>query len=384
MSAPVNGSPNGTNVKNGDVVVRHVEPEGSPAAKAAAICSEIDHTRAQMAGTINALEERLSPARMKEQVLSQIRDAKERLKSEVREDLLEMKHSIKSELDEAKLAMREATIGRVEHLVQSAKGTIHETGSTVMMTIRDNPIPAFLTGIGLTWLIMNARSRRASHLAEYRGHGIGVRKLDSDGLIDRGQRAIAEAAHTVQDETSRAMRDARDAAGNLIDKAGTAVHDAESRVGTMVNQAGETVSTLAHQAQDKVGHLAHDAQDKIGHFAHDAEERAMMLARQTRAQAQHLEQSAERTMRENPLAVGAAAFALGAAVGLAIPHTRQEDQLIGAARDRLFKKAEEIAEGAVASAKDTVEGLVQNMGSSGQDRGPRGDERPGASAAQSG
>jgi ElaB/YqjD/DUF883 family membrane-anchored ribosome-binding protein len=331
MSAPTNAPVNGA-------------ADGADA-KAAAICSEIDHTRAQMTGTINALEERLSPARMKEQVLSQIHDAKERLKSEVREDLREMKVSIKGELDEAKRAMREATIGRVEHMVQSAKGTINETGSTVMITIRDNPIPALLTGIGLTWLVMNARSQRASRAAEVRGDGIGVRRVDAEGAIDRGERAIKEAAHTVHDKTASALHDARDAASSLVDKAGTAVHDAQ--------------------------------------------ERAMALTRQTRMQAQRLEESAERTMRESPLAVGAAVFALGAAVGLAIPHTRQEDQLIGAARDRLFKRAEHLAEDAIASARDRVEGIVHDMGTSGQhDQRAQRDqplgEGPGATSQQNG
>jgi ElaB/YqjD/DUF883 family membrane-anchored ribosome-binding protein len=355
MNESVNG--NGSNKKGDGIVVHHVEPGASSDAKAAALCSDIDRTRSQMAGTINELEERLSPARMKEQVLAQLHDAKERLKSEVREDVLDLKHSIHREIDDARQAMRDATIGRVEHMVQSAKGTINETGSTVMMTIRDNPIPALLTGIGITWLIMNARSQRAAS----NGHGIGVRRLDGDdmldrgrGVLERGQRAVGEAVHTAQDATSRALHDASDAASDLIKKAGGAVHDAEARVGTLAHQAGETVGTLAHAAQDRAGQLAHEAS-----------ERATTIARQTRIQAQRLEQNAEQVVQDNPLAVGAAAFALGAAVGLALPHTQREDEIIGATRDRLLKKAERLAEEAVGTARDRVEGLVHTMGGPG-------------------
>jgi ElaB/YqjD/DUF883 family membrane-anchored ribosome-binding protein len=46
-------------------------------------------------------------------------------------------------------------------------------------------------------------------------------------------------------------------------------------------------------------------------------------------------------INENPLAVGAAAFALGAVVGLAIPSTRYEGELMGETRDELLKKAQD-------------------------------------------
>jgi ElaB/YqjD/DUF883 family membrane-anchored ribosome-binding protein len=46
-------------------------------------------------------------------------------------------------------------------------------------------------------------------------------------------------------------------------------------------------------------------------------------------------------INENPLAVGAAAFALGAVVGLAIPSTRYEGELMGETRDQLLKKAQD-------------------------------------------
>jgi uncharacterized protein YjbJ (UPF0337 family) len=52
-------------------------------------------------------------------------------------------------------------------------------------------------------------------------------------------------------------------------------------------------------------------------------------------------------MEENPLAVGAVALALGAAVGLAIPSTQIENRYMGEARNNLLHKAEETARDAV-------------------------------------
>ena len=47
----------------------------------------------------------------------------------------------------------------------------------------------------------------------------------------------------------------------------------------------------------------------------------------------------ETYMEENPLAVGAVALALGAAVGMAIPVTRYEERVVGPARQELMDKA---------------------------------------------
>jgi ElaB/YqjD/DUF883 family membrane-anchored ribosome-binding protein len=52
-------------------------------------------------------------------------------------------------------------------------------------------------------------------------------------------------------------------------------------------------------------------------------------------------ESYDHHINENPLAVGAAAFALGAVVGLAIPSTRYEGELLGETRDELLRKAQD-------------------------------------------
>ena len=49
-------------------------------------------------------------------------------------------------------------------------------------------------------------------------------------------------------------------------------------------------------------------------------------------------------LRENPLTTGALAVGLGAAVGLAIPETRKEHEVMGEARDTVVGKAQEKAQ----------------------------------------
>ncbi len=97
------------------------------------IRNNIEHTRAEMSETIDALQERLNPQTLKEQAREQVREQYEEVKSTV----------------------RDATIGKAEAMMQNASDTVSETSSSIMDTIRENPIPAALVGIGLGWLFMN-------------------------------------------------------------------------------------------------------------------------------------------------------------------------------------------------------------------------------------
>jgi hypothetical protein len=51
----------------------------------------------------------------------------------------------------------------------------------------------------------------------------------------------------------------------------------------------------------------------------------------------------ETTMREYPLAIGAAAMIVGVAVGMAVPETEREKELIGEARDQAISHARDMA-----------------------------------------
>ena len=57
--------------------------------------------------------------------------------------------------------------------------------------------------------------------------------------------------------------------------------------------------------------------------------------------------NAQRALEDNPLAVGAAAFAIGAAVGMALPETEVERNVLGQATDRAIDTAQRTASEAV-------------------------------------
>jgi hypothetical protein len=67
----------------------------------------------------------------------------------------------------------------------------------------------------------------------------------------------------------------------------------------------------------------------------------------------------QQALHDNPLAVGAAALAVGAVVALAVPQTQQEHQVMGPTRDKLVVKAQdtahEVAERVQTAAQETVQ-----------------------------
>ncbi len=57
-------------------------------------------------------------------------------------------------------------------------------------------------------------------------------------------------------------------------------------------------------------------------------------------QTQRAKGALERMLHENPLAVGALALGAAAAVGLAVPESSKESQMMGQARDSLVEEAQ--------------------------------------------
>jgi hypothetical protein len=65
----------------------------------------------------------------------------------------------------------------------------------------------------------------------------------------------------------------------------------------------------------------------------------------------HIREQYDHYMTENPLAIGAMAFAAGAAIGLAIPSTRYEGELMGEARENVLQRSQEALSGLADRAK---------------------------------
>lgn len=254
---------------------------------------EIERTRADMSETVDAIQDRLSPENLKEQ-------AKDRVK--------------------------EATVGKAQ-----------EAGSGIVETIRRNPLPAALTGIGLGWLLVNARKQSAER-PRYRTDAYYPPDGDYPAAYDR----------TIHYEE-------REPNG--------------SSAGQTLNRAQSKIGDAASRTQDKVGETASQAQEKAGQIANRAQESVSRLGDQARNQAQRASGGFQRMLRENPLTVGTLAVGVGAAVGLAIPETAKENEVMGEARDTVVEKAQEKAQEAQQKVQRVAE---EAQGAAQQEAGNQG------------
>lgn len=265
---------------------------------------EIRDTRERMSDTLDALSVRLNPHRIKEQVKNNI---------------------------------REATVGRVEHMARHASERVSETRAGIMDTIRDNPIPAAMIGVGLGWMIFNGR----------RSH----EQLHNMWSDQRG--FIGDLSAT----TPRLQQD--DAAGGI----GASVSPIEEPGIT------DRLRSKASDVTETAGDVIDSTRERISDAGTRVQDVASNVADATRYQARRLEDRISGTMRENPLAIGAAAVAIGLVAGLAIPESRRENELMGQARDRLMSQARDRAEDLKERVQNVAERVVDDAKTEARDDG---------------
>jgi ElaB/YqjD/DUF883 family membrane-anchored ribosome-binding protein len=242
------------------------------------IRAEIEDTRAEMSQTINEIQERLSPEHLMGQVKETVREATigkvERVMDKVGETIGEVAEPAREAMDRA--------------------GTsIKETGRSVADGVWKNPIPVALIGLGLGMLMVR----------RFRGDGNGY-DYQTRRTTPRVRRP--NTLGQMQNETASTLGQVRETASDLA------------------TRSTETLSNLGTKAKDSAAAIG----TRFG-----------------------------QVLRENPLAVGAVAVAAGTAVGLVLPSTRFESEYIGEASETLVDKAEEVARGAL----DKVQSAAKQM-----------------------
>jgi hypothetical protein len=224
------------------------------AREAAEIRADIDQTQARMGGTLGELGDRLDPGNL---------------------------------INEAKENVRDATIGRVEE-------TTKETSQMVVETIKRNPIPAALAGIGLL-MLWNNRS-------DGKDRSYQARRWDSQRGEWSGQRSD-DGGPSVGDRVSGAMDQVSQTAGDLG------------------SNIGQTASQMGSNIGDKAGEVGYNF---------------------------------ERAMDASPLAMGAIALGAGAVVGALIPETEKEREVLGDAGRQIGDAVKDTVDQAASKAEEAL------------------------------
>ena len=111
-------------------------------------------------------------------------------------------------------------------------------------------------------------------------------------------------------------------------------------------------------AAGRAGQLAQRAQDSLRGATDGASARAARAADEVRYRTRRVSQQAQRTYFDNPLVVGAAVAVAGTVVGLALPLSQREEELLGGAREGLRREARGVARGAI----DRMQEVARHIG----------------------
>jgi len=340
-----------------------------------AIKADIEQTRSEMSSKINQIQERLDPTRLKEQ---------------------------------AQETVRSAVSDSTDALVNYVRGNAGDFGYSVVDTIKQNPVPAALVGIGLGWMIFKSFSTPSSDWqdneedfyreryqnrrsgggysqytrydneygtdygsdqsrysyeaggargAQYQGSSrysapTGYYRDDAEEQHDQSR--VSQAGQYVQDKASDVLGQARDTAGQVTgqvqetaQQAGQYVQDKASDV---LGQARDTAGQVTGQVQETAQQAGQYVQEKVG----QVREQASQLGEQAQQTLQGTGRQVQRTVENNPVPFGVAALVAGVLIGLALPSTETENQVMGEKRDQLVDNAQSVAQ----DVKQRVQSIV--------------------------
>jgi hypothetical protein len=322
------------------------------------IQEDIEQTRAEMSQTIDAIQDRLSPDALKQQ-------AKDKVKEATIGKVQDTVSNATQTVSDAVSSVTDAVTGR--HPSRDTGDYMRYKGSGLVGTIKENPIPVALIGVGVGWLLKRASNRNVGSQPYYYrpergtiGWGEPRSPLFTEGYRQHErytppmQYGQYQQTQYSSYDTSRRQGDTEGFAASVQDAAGTV----QERAGQMTQQVGQ----MAGQVGEQVGQVAGQVGEQVG-----------QLPGMARTQADEVRYWYRRQINESPMMLGVAAIGVGALAGLLLPETERESQLMGEKRDELVDRAQTMAQETVqkvqAVAEDVGANVQQTVQQSAQEQG---------------
>lgn len=287
---------------------------------------EINERRAHLTETLSQLEQRLSPGQMFDQVLE---------------------------------------YGR-------ANGG--EFGRNLLDTVKNNPVPALLTVLGISWMAVSQNRPHTRYIQRpYYGDRHSA-EFGYAGDYDEPSSASYGVDPAYDPAYSDSLRDSSlagsvgyesegywdgqpaEGSGKLGDKAEhlrEKAADLKDQAGQRWNDAKQRLGQQRHGAQQRLHSARQHAGESWQHSAEAMRRRADWAREGLSHQAQRAGEGFDYLLREQPLALGAVGIAIGALVGALLPPTRREDQLLGSQRDQIASQALAATRQTYETAKET-------------------------------
>jgi len=265
----------------------------------------------------------------------------------------------------------------VDELLSYTKHGGAEFASNLGHQLTANPLPAALVGVGLAWLISSnvtggghsksAEStqdepyypyakvggsglRRVNHSADEEGQWWSEFETDTGSKYKARSNEMGERAGHFVDETGKMF-------SGFIDETGNRVTQFKDSAGNMLGGATGWASHSWRGVQQKIREGIDSATSSARHMGAGLASGGKQFGGTVQNQTEQMSRQIAGLFDSQPLIAGALAFAAGAALGATLPHTAQEDRLVGRTGDKLRSKAGEVAGDLYEQGKERAAGL---------------------------
>jgi len=273
------------------------DDKGANSPPAAQLERQIEHTRADLALTLDALERKLATRRFVEKGITMFKDN---------------------------------FIGQ-------------EGLNRGLDTIRANPVPVALIGIGAAWLIANNTN--------------AIERLASNERVEATRRRVVGLASDAGSRASELASDLGNRASELASNVASSVGLGGSKE-TADRPLGHTGHPIVDTDRDRPSGWVHQVSDLTQGAVSSARDSGQAIFERASDYASNgASRIADRltdAFDRHPLAIGAIGVMAGALLAALLPATRAEDELLGETSDELWHKARETGGEAVARVRDVA------------------------------
>jgi hypothetical protein len=310
--------------------------------------------------------------------------------SHIERDLEQTRTRLNTHLSELQQRMTPGQV--VDDLMRYFRGKEGaEFGRNLVESVRGNPLPAAITGIGLTWL-MASNPRPAGQTPPPRNVAADFSYRGAAGTSHGSYEATTARVRTAEQGVTRGPDEAEHVYAGRVDVArgqalGLARHSDEStesfsdRVRSALASAQQAVAGTAHSLRDQAGGVA----GSLGHAVQGAGQSiggAAQRAGGAMAQGGQSAGKAGGTMiaavTESPVLLGALGLAAGALLGALLPQLEQEEAALQAFAGQARDAAKGMAQDAVDKSGHVAQAVLDKSGDSIQAHGLAGAKGPGA------
>lgn len=239
-------------------------------------------------------------------------------------------------------------------------------GANLGNTIRDNPVPVALVGVGLAWLMMSgqqsdgrARARRQIYNSrDLAGRSSALDYDDSlafDGTYGTAYSSDMESGASHEGKMHRAASAISEKSSDLKDRASETGRSLMDKASELGHRISDSTSSMTERARD----MSHQARDRMQGSTGEARARAGELSQRSQQQYYRAKDSFGRMLDEQPLVLGILGVAVGTLLGAALPGTKREDEMMGRTRDDLLQKAKETANQQADRIKESAQRVAQ-------------------------